>query len=550
MAQGPLPKNVDVVVVGNGPSALILSFILHGNIPYYDTTNPHPDTILHKKLSKSTCLLDVDVHDLTSHFAGSRLSYSTQALPINVLLDTLLRPLADTEPGAHQSCVQWRYESERAVPHVVLGNTPNAGGQWADDPVAGNWNIRALSYSEMISLPAYSFADHFKATFGSSVTEFYRPTRQEIADYLGAYPKAVGIHDSIWTSSSASSISRHDGGFHIGSHDVTCRELVLASGTFSHLITPRPLLAPLIHTKQDLPTGDYPLLVVGSGFTAADIIISAPPHQNIVHIFKWAPDEHPSPLRGCHPHAYPEYAGVYRQMKLSAMSKLGKHSVVSPMKTRKTDPFFKSRDWESHYEGLPNTYIKAVSTKKDHASITLEGPDGESFERKISRLEYVIGRRGSLQYLDENLQTEIHQSVSASTDQNVSLSDISGRIMKLAAEAKLEIAPDVFIIGNLTGDSLIRFACGGCVYAAREILSRREERDSRTEKDKQGASKSIKQNMAVELSGRKFPKNNHHHNQDLSIDGNKTKALGIEVSMCDMWRWAEGFGIRWFQRRS
>lgn len=137
MAPAQWPEQVDTIVVGNGPSALILSFILHGNIPYYNSVHPHPDPILHQRLQQAPCLLDVDISELTSHFAASRISYSTQALPINVLLDTLLRPLADTDPGEHKSCVEWRYEPLRKVEHLVLGDTTNAGGQWADNPVAG-----------------------------------------------------------------------------------------------------------------------------------------------------------------------------------------------------------------------------------------------------------------------------------------------------------------------------------------------------------------------------------------------------------------------------
>ena len=76
---------------------MILSYILHGHIPYYSANPPHPDPLLHAKLRHAAPLLDVDVVTLTEHFAASRLSYSTQALPVNVLLDTLIRPSVDVE---------------------------------------------------------------------------------------------------------------------------------------------------------------------------------------------------------------------------------------------------------------------------------------------------------------------------------------------------------------------------------------------------------------------------------------------------------------------
>lgn len=472
MAGPPFPPDVDTVVVGNGPSALILSYMLHGNIPYYDPSRHHPDPILHSKLLKSPRLLDVDVDDLTAHFNASRLSYSTQAHPINVLLDTLQRPLADTEPEQLQSCVQWKQEPGRSVSHVVLGNTPRAGGQWADNPVAASWDVGALSYLEMLSLPGYSFAEHYQTRYGKPPVDFHRPTRREVADYLATYPERVGIRDTIYTSTTVENIVRSPTGFHIHPHGIHCNHLVLASGTFSHLIPPRPLLQPLLNLPPPSTLAAAPpTLVVGSGFTAADIIISAPPTQRIIHIFKWAPDERPSPLRACHPQAYPEYAGVYRRMKLAAIKASGPRVVFSPLKRAKSNPFFESRDWESVYEGFPNTVIRAVDVQEDGATVTLQTDDGMTLQRKVAGLEYVVGRRGSLQYLDESLQAEVlgHDGYSVGD-----AASISGSTLRAKVEENLEVAPDVFVIGSLSGDSLVRFAFGGCVYAAREIMSRKE----------------------------------------------------------------------------
>ncbi|MCJ1305340.1 hypothetical protein MMC08_008154, partial [Hypocenomyce scalaris] len=468
MPRSPL-QYVDTVVVGNGPSALILSYILHGNIPHYNPSRPHPDPILHSKLLRSTSLLDINADDLTAHFNASRLSYSTQALPINVLLDTLLRPLADTEPGQLRSCVQWRREPGRVISHVVLGNSARAGGQWADNPVAASWDIGALSYLEMLSLPEYSFTDHYRALHGNPPADFHRPTRREVADYLATYPGKVGISDTIHTSTTVENITRTADGFHIRSHDIHSKHLVLASGTFSHLIPPRPLLQPLLNLPPPSTLTASPILVVGSGFTAADIILSTPPRQKIIHIFKWTPDERPSPLRACHPQAYPEYAGVYRRMKLAALKASGPKDVFSPLKRRKSNPFFESRDWESVYEGLPNTVITDVEIQEDGATVTLKSRNGSSFERKVVGLEYVVGRRGSLQYLEESLQREVLGQDGGSARDAAS---ISGLTLRTKVEDDLEVAPDVFVTGSLTGDSLVRFAFGGCVFAAREIMRR------------------------------------------------------------------------------
>ncbi|KAL9119982.1 MAG: hypothetical protein Q9187_003458, partial [Circinaria calcarea] len=447
MARGSLPSKVEVGIIGNGPSALILSFILHGHIPYYNPAHPHPDPILHAKLADSPCLLDVDVPNLTAHFSASRLSYSTQALPINVLLDTLIRPLSDTEPGAYNSCVKWRYEPKKVVSHVVLGNTVEAGGQWADNPVAASWDIGTLSYAEMLSLPGYTIEDHFRVASKEIPTDFYRPSRREVAKYLALYPEAVGISNAIWPAKIVEDVTRVPGGFQIGSHNLYCKRLILASGVFSHLIPARPQLQPLLRLPACPFESNVPLLVVGSGFSAADIIISNSlgnsPKRKIIHIFKWAPDERPSPLRACHPGAYPEYAGVYRRMKLAAIRALGNKDILSPLRNPKVNPFFDPPGSEDIYEGLPNTYIKGVSIRDKVGIVTLEDSTGQILERKISNIEYVIGRRGSLQFLDCGLRAEV---LGGDTAQHDTTASISGHSLRAKVEEDLEVAPDVFAI--------------------------------------------------------------------------------------------------------
>lgn len=466
-----LPAEVDTVVVGSGPSALILSFILNGNIPYYNASKPHPDSILQKKLLQSPSLLDIDAGSLTSHFDASRLSYSTQALPINVLLDTLLRPLIDTNPGKYESCVEWRHDLSRRISHVVLGNSSQSGGQWADNPIAGSWDIGALSYAEMLSLPGYSFEQHFKKAHGDEPLDFYRPTRREVAGYLAAYPSMVRIADSIHPNVKASGISRVENGFLVGSHNIRCRRLVLASGVFSNFISPGPVLKPLVHAPRILSATKLPLLVIGSGFTAADVILSTRPDQRIIHLFKWN-SERPSPLHACHPQAYPEYASVYRRMKLAASQLFGLQASRSPLKRRKSNPFFDPRNWDSDYEGFPNTFIKDVVRHGDTFLVTLQDHTGKIVEREVSSLEYVIGRRGSLTYLNDLIAEEIlgsNQALSTNT------AEVSSRTLRGKVEENLEVAPDIFAIGSLTGDSLIRFAFGACVLAAREIFKRSEQ---------------------------------------------------------------------------
>lgn len=449
--------------IGNGPSALILSYILHGHIPYY--VGGHYDGILDSKLSKSSNLLNL-TPDLYAHFLSS-LRYSTQALPINTLLDTLIRPNADTEINP-KSCIEWRYEPERAISHVAIGATSQAGGQWAENPVSPSAAIGTLSYAEQLSLPGYSYAEHLEKSGKQEQCDFVRPSRTEVADYLRAYPCAVGIADAIYTSTKVDNVHRTADGFAIGSLGIRCKHLVLASGIFTVNIPPTALLAPIaqLNSTQD------PLLVIGSGFSAADVIISTPSNRKILHLFQWAPETRPSPLRGCHHSAYPEYASVYRQMKLSALSSSKKLSAKSPLLRRKSNPFFAQRDWVLLYEGLPNAEVMDVSCSErtGSATIKIRTASGEVISRTVGGFEYVVGRRGSLDYLSAELRSEVLTMNNECCGDTLSSTLISGRTLRGKAESSLEVAKNVFAIGSLAGDSLIRHAVGGCVFAAGSIL--------------------------------------------------------------------------------
>lgn len=492
MAHGvPLPREIDTVIVGNGPSALILSYILHGNIPSYDESSPHPDHILHDKLHGChNDLLDFDIDALTDHFAASRFSYSTQALPVNVLLDTLVRPLGETDDAQKKTCLKWRYDPSRAVEHVLIGNTKSAGGQWVDNPVHASWDIGTLSYAGMLSLPGYTFDEHYKRRNGRPTPVYLRPSRREVADYLAAYPEQVGIAKYIHNGQHIAQVSRCDGGgFYIGSHDIRCKTVVLASGIFDNLIPPPAMLDPLLGLDHNVAASSSssssssspdPILVVGSGFSAADVIISTPSNQKIIHVYKWAPTTSPSPLRACHQQAYPEYAGVYRRMKLAALSTpQSKDRRPRPRNLRSHSDFDVSRDWKATYEGLPNAEILDVELTDDGlATVTFTftlgkegGDERSSFQRRVSSLAYVVGRRGSLDYLSTDLRAEFLSGDACGSGM------ISGQTLREQANEDLEIAPHVFVIGSLTGDSLIRFAYGGCAYAAGKIMKRSRYRE-------------------------------------------------------------------------
>ena len=407
--------------------------------------------------------------DLYEHLHAN-LRYSTQALPVNVLLDTLLRPNLDSGSN-DRTCIEWRYEPKRAVTHVVLGDANRAGGQWAEEPTSGDWDARALSYAEMLSLPEYTFEKHHQIRFGRTLPPFERPSRRLVADYYATYPKAVGIAGAIRNDAHVNNVTRTSGGFYIASHEIHCKSLILASGVFKNAVAPPPLLRPITGLNEDT----LPLLVIGSGFSAADAIIAAPKARKIIHVFKWLPEDRPSPLRGCHKEAYPEYAGIYRQMRLATVRNNNK-SARKPgqAKQANSNVAFHGRDWSATYEGLPNASITNVLPSTNSATVTFSLIDGTSTVRHVGGLAFLIGRAGSLDYLDPGLHTE----VLAAADQTVSVPEgssfghvISGRTFRARTQENLQVAKGVFVAGSLTGDSLVRYAFGGCVQIAGILIN-------------------------------------------------------------------------------
>ncbi|GLH08918.1 Oxidative stress-induced growth inhibitor 1, partial [Gryllus bimaculatus] len=143
----------EVVVVGNGPSALSLSQLLAGWEPSLAASPPppgahahaHPDELLEARLRSAPpaqSLLEQDLRALAQGRART---------PLALLLDALERPGADA--GLERpSLLRWRLRRERAVDHVVLGKGP-PGGAWQ----TMDGSILTLSLASWMELPGLSF---------------------------------------------------------------------------------------------------------------------------------------------------------------------------------------------------------------------------------------------------------------------------------------------------------------------------------------------------------------------------------------------------------
>ncbi|KAK9448402.1 uncharacterized protein V1518DRAFT_441938 [Limtongia smithiae] len=546
---------VDVLVIGTGPSALTLSYLLHGNTPVYEPPSAHspplrrPDPALHTMLSShSDNLYGPLLHNLRLQRHLARLH--TAAAPANVispanyLLDALAAPDIDINiaDARANSCLSFVHRPEHARDHVVIGSSFMSGGQWASRDTPS----RTLSYADMLSLPGYSFPEFCRdtgvATDGGEFDPYLRPQRADVAAYYAAYPPQVGIEDSLLLNYTVLSLQRVASQLHPHKfiaiiqcndtgrlHMVTTQAIVLASGVFTHLVPPDPMLYPFFADKPEATVTKPPylalstttpsvivspseqkssdderdtVLIIGSGFSAADAILSVPASRKIVHMFKWDPKSKPSPLRSCHRELYPEYAYLYRLMK-SAVGLTVKKSKLDAGDNMVLG-------FGERYEGVPNgTLLEAR-----HGQVKIQLADGSILQRSVAEVKAYIGRIGVISYLSSSLRQEIgidgdqiwatkmsfrkricsragrwtalSLDGRAVDEQYYSLTedmdddddddddDTSSKqyITEYAASHGFEVADGVFVIGSLVGDSLVRYTLGGCVVVAGNLIER------------------------------------------------------------------------------
>ncbi|KAG5357997.1 hypothetical protein CJU89_4490 [Yarrowia sp. B02] len=547
-------SSINTVVIGSGPAGLCLSYILHGNVPYYNPHVPHPDPELHRLLKPyergGKSLLDaVSDREVLQHVIDKGPHFRSSMLPVNLLLDLLVvsDEINYVSRDQMDSRITWVHEPDRAVDHVIIGTHP--GGQWAQsDSSTTSPDDQCLSYAEMLSLPGYPFSSHYREKYGKAPPEFLRPQRRDIASYFDVYPDVVGIADSLIIGT-VIEVDQTSKGYSVsyngqvglmtpGSESVpgspsgtqapwtpkrscklTATNVVLATGIFdkpSQFKTHKHAncsaksllynaectgmtLNELIDKRFnglfhfDRSSSDT-TLVVGSGFSAADVISSTLKEGGrVLHLFKWG--DKPCPLKGFPRELYPEYASIYRWMKVA--QKRANSGVVAVPKKCKFD------ENGCHYEGLANTTILSA----EDGVLRLELPGGEIVTREVGNVRICVGRTGSLQFLSNRILRELdlaHQEAYTVNKHTISKRILSPRKedsrgltdcglnhpnrslsnggpktpdsagaspcnggdsalceVNHAFYGDFQVLPNLYAIGSLAGDSLVRFVLGG-----------------------------------------------------------------------------------------
>lgn len=489
-----------IVVIGNGPSAIFMSYVLSGNIPYYDRESygPVPDQRLDvllepyifEKNTKNKSLVDAIIDkELINYIANGYQSFYSSMLPENLLMDVLVAvdESGFISPDMKQSRIKWIYQPQQAIDHIVLGSSSQPGGQWwGRNPDSSQ--DKSLSYGEMLSFPTYPFSDFYKESTGHIVSDFYRPTRDEVANYYAQFVSRVGISGNFHNSTVVNYVDKSfDHKIVVCAVDkVTGIEksyfadfAILATGIFekpmhtskqssfdevsrlvtSDNITSQPeslsVTPPLCTPPCEDPSthSPCPILVIGSGVSAADVINDNASKNSIIHIYKWNAINNQCPLRKFDQELYPEYYSVYSKMKSSAEKKNQfDHDFSGSLKN-----FTIGRSHE--YEGIANAVVTGLSPD---GIVDIKLPNGNTLIRRVRKIELRVGRSGSLDYLSPRI---IKQRGPATKE--TFRTYINQR--KISDGGPFCLTKNVFIIGSLCGDTLVRFLHGSCLRVRKDI---------------------------------------------------------------------------------
>lgn len=170
----------EVVIIGNGPSGMVTSYMLAGNVPYLkNIPEDLPiDEMLRARLSNlpaGQSLYEADLLELAEGLEGRSQN------PIPLLMDNLLRPCADMGVNA-DALIEWKYDVAKQIDHIVLGRGP-PGGAWQSFPA----RVRTLSPAAWLCLPPH------RATPSAGGDATARVPARAVADYCTRYVHACNL---------------------------------------------------------------------------------------------------------------------------------------------------------------------------------------------------------------------------------------------------------------------------------------------------------------------------------------------------------------------
>lgn len=442
-------KEYDVVIIGNGPSAIILSYFLSGHWPYYNG-KPVDDPILKERLkyvSQSHSLVLQDLEWLSEGMYDSR-----TLNPVSILFDHLYHPNADLLTN-DDSVIEWKYHPENEVRHLVLG-LGQPGGSWHH---MSNSQL-TVSLAQWLELPEYSFKEWYQEHEGKlgnlpKVQHTYgvHPNRTNalyVGMYYMDYVNKMELTQSFVNNVKVTSVTPLGNGWKVegvqfnNTTDPVPSELftvisdnvALACGAFN---TPRKLNIPgehlpfVYHQFSDpeiFSSKQCAVLVVGCGLVALDAILNLMARKiPVIHVFRRSAKD-PELILNQLSSAYADY------LKLKPL--ISSKSQVNEYYT----PFPQHRVSEI----LPNKEVIVEHVNKK-----------SSFKVTVNKVIVHIGLLPDLTFIDnpEELREDPEKEFNIKTNPL----DIDLFTYELRSRKGL------YALGPLIGDNFVRFISGGAL---------------------------------------------------------------------------------------
>ncbi|KAF3691928.1 Oxidative stress-induced growth inhibitor 2 hT41 [Channa argus] len=362
------PPTIPVVIIGNGPSGICLSYLLSGNKPYLDSSTVHPNPILYRKLqdTKHLPITEQDLEFLSEGLEGRSRN------PVALLFDTLLHPNADFG-YEFPPVLQWRRDKQQHIPHLVLGKgTP--GGAWH----AMEGSMLTISLGIWMELPGVNYRDLTNGKCRDVIRD--RATPEEISSYYFNYVKLKGLQKNFVNNTYVTSVQKlcrgHEGQSVEAGHTdkegveienggnegfegnrVECvnnggggglwevrgyqqvqnethvpfslfaENVVLATGASDSSIRlgiEGENLPFVFHSisdlglaisRRNLDMNSDPILIVGAGLSAADAVLCAcNSNVRVLHVFRKSVDDPDLIFKQLPKTLYPEYHKVFNMM--------------------------------------------------------------------------------------------------------------------------------------------------------------------------------------------------------------------------------------------
>lgn len=514
------PPTIPVVIIGNGPSGICLSYLLSGYKPYLDTKTVHPNPILYRKLqeAKHIPITEQDLEYLSEGLEGRSRN------PVAVLFDTLLHPNADFG-YEFPSVLQWRRDKTQHIPHLVLGrSTP--GGAWH----AMEGSMLTISLGIWMELPGVNYRDLTNGKRRDVTGD--RATPEEISSYYCNYVKLKGLQknfvDNIYVTSVQKLCREHssegqenvhsgptnsgdsegsDGGAlwevrgyqQLQSHShvpfsLFAENVVLATGASDspvRLGVEGEDLPFVFHSISDLgqalsqkklDMNSDPVLIVGAGLSAADAVLCACHSKvKVLHVFRKSTNDPDLIFKQLPKTLYPEYQKVYNMMcsqtYTSASSSTVPNrpqatsiasSVCAKMCPKPQLPTAKVTDVTlfPDYTSLPEHCV--VSFQPDMKCLLQGNNSLKAF--KVSMVLVLIGTNPNLFFLKDQgqyLGQDSTKPISCKQNQI----DINPYTFECTKE------PGLFAMGPLIGDNFVRFLKGGALGIASCLLKRYKKKE-------------------------------------------------------------------------